>query len=103
MTGKPDDGPDVPDVPLHSLGRSRMDPPGGQGARPPGPVFDRVPPSHPLLTELHVLWIEATEDDIGSIVTRARELASAAPPEVADWAVRYVEALERLEYWLRDL
>ena len=83
------------------LGRNREEPP-GKPESAPGPRFPSPPPAHPVLSELHALWISANADTIGSIVNRARAAAEEAPPEIHAWVVRYVEALERLEFWLRD-
>ncbi len=69
---------------------------------PPGPIFRRPPPADPALLRLHALWIEATDETIGSILDEARATAEEVGPELSEWVNGYVAALERLERWLRD-
>lgn len=69
---------------------------------PPGPVFRRPPPADPVLLRLHSLWIDATDETVGSVLDEARETAGEVGPELAEWVNAYVAALERLERWLRD-
>lgn len=64
---------------------------GGQGGREP---FDDE--------EFHRIWREATPESIGRDVERMKGLLDAAVPEHRPLLAYWLEALEVLEYWLRD-
>ena len=101
MTSKPPEAANDDGESSRPFGRNRVDSMDGSEDLP-GPRFSAPPPRHPVLIELHTFWIEATDDSIGGLLERAREIAIEAPEEVRTWADDYVEALERLEVWLRD-
>ncbi len=85
----------------HLLGRRRAEEP-DSATEPPGPVFGIPPPDHAVLLQLHTLWISATDETIGGIVKEVREIAESAPDHLAPWVETYVDAMDRLEHWLRD-
>jgi len=55
------------------------------------------------MDELRRIWVAATPDSIGGDLERARGLVEALPEgDEREAARRFLEALERLERWLRD-
>lgn len=60
------------------------------------------PESSGLAKELKELLRTATGDTIGPALRAARERVASAPPEVRDEVAELMNALERLERWLRD-
>jgi hypothetical protein len=60
------------------------------------------PESSVLARELRELLRTATGDTIGPALRAARERVAAAPPDVRDEVGELMNALERLERWLRD-
>ena len=85
----------------YPLGRSRAEEP-DSAKEPPGPVFETPPPDHPILLQLHMLWISATDETIGGVLKEVHEIAESAPTDLAPWVDTYVDAMDRLEHWLRD-
>lgn len=62
-----------------------------------------APEASGLARELRELLRTATGDTIGPALRAARERVAAAPPEVREEVADLMNALERLERWLRDL
>jgi hypothetical protein len=60
------------------------------------------PQSARLVRELEEIWRTATADSIGTSLREARASVQAAPAEVQAEVAELMEALERLERWLRD-
>lgn len=48
------------------------------------------------------MWQQATPESIGGDVERLRGLVESAPPEQRPLMTYWLEALEVLEFWLRD-
>lgn len=55
-----------------------------------------------VLEELRGLWVMSDGDTIDEALARARHLVRAAPAWERDRAAQYLDALQRLERWLRD-
>jgi hypothetical protein len=55
-----------------------------------------------LARELRELLRTATGDTIGPALRAARERVAAAPPEIREEVGELMNALERMERWLRD-
>lgn len=55
-----------------------------------------------VLEELRDLWVTSDGDTISDALERARNLVRAAPVYERDRAAQYLDALQRLERWLRD-
>jgi hypothetical protein len=56
-----------------------------------------------VITRLRDIWLEATPDSIRGDIERAKVLARAAPATERERAIRYLEAIRRLERWLHDM
>lgn len=83
------------------LGRTRAEEP-DSATGPPGPVFETPPPDHPLLQQLHALWISATDESIVAIRQDVARIADNAPDTLRPWVETYLDTFARLEVWLRD-
>lgn len=55
-----------------------------------------------VLEELRGLWVMSDGDTIDDALERARHLVRSAPVNERDRAAQYLDALQRLERWLRD-
>lgn len=55
-----------------------------------------------VLEELRGLWVMSDGDTIDEALARARHLVRTAPAWERDRATQYLDALQRLERWLRD-
>jgi hypothetical protein len=56
-----------------------------------------------VLTRLRDIWLEATPDSITGDIERAHALVRAVPATDRERAIRYLEAIRRLERWLHDM
>jgi hypothetical protein len=52
---------------------------------------------------LRDIWLEATPDSITGDIERAHALVRAVPATDRERAIRYLEAIRRLERWLHDM
>ena len=63
----------------------------------------RDPEVDHVISQLRDIWLEATPESISEDIERARVLAQEAPATDYERAIRYLEAIRRLERWLHDL
>lgn len=66
------------------------------------PVEGRCGAGAGVLEELRGLWVTSDGDTINDALERARDLVRSAPVYERDRAVQYLDALQRLERWIRD-